>query len=305
MRLVTRSDFDGLVCGVLLKEAGIIDSYKFAHPKDLQDGIVDVTDNDVLANVPYVPYCGLWFDHHISEQERLSSNIRFKGLSKQAKSCARVIWEYYGGDKTFPERFHPLLEAVDKMDSADLDMEDIINPGDWELLGFIMDPRTGLGRYRDYSISNYQLMEELIEHCRTMDAREILELPDVQERVRRYREHEEPFKQMLQERSVVHGNLIVLDLREQDPIYCGNRFMIYALHPECNISMRIIWGVRRQNVVFTMGKSILNRTSKTHVGRLMLEYGGGGHEGVGTCQVPVQDAERVQAELIDRITSDG
>ncbi len=266
---------------------------------------MEVTENDVLANVPFVPYCGMWFDHHISEQERLSSNVRFKGLSKPAKSCARVIWEYYGGEKTFPERFVPLMDAVDKMDSADLSMENILHPDDYVMLGFIMDPRTGLGRYRDYAISNYQLMEDLIEHCRTKTVHEVLELPDVQERVERYREHEEPFRRMLEEKACIHGNLIVLDLREQDPIYCGNRFLIYALHPDCNISARVIWGFRKQNVVFTVGKSILNRSSKTNVGRLMLEYGGGGHEAVGTCQVPTAAAQQVKNELIERITADG
>ncbi|MDK2956168.1 MAG: hypothetical protein PWQ57_1664 [Desulfovibrionales bacterium] len=305
MRLVTRSDFDGLVCGVLLKEAGVIDSYKFAHPKDLQDGVVEVTENDVLANVPYVPYCGMWFDHHISEQERMRPNLRFTGLSKPAKSCARVIWDYYGGEQTFSERLIPLLEAVDKMDSAELVKEEILHPEGYVLLGYLMDPRTGLGRYRDYTISNYQLMESLIEFCRTMRVEEILEVPDVKERIARYREHEEPYRRMIEENAALHGNLAVVDLRNQAPIYCGPRFLIYALYPECNISIRIIWGFRKQNVVFTVGKSILNRTSKTNVARLMLEYGGGGHEAVGTCQVPTDDAERVKAELIERITQDG
>jgi nanoRNase/pAp phosphatase (c-di-AMP/oligoRNAs hydrolase) len=305
MRLVTRSDFDGLVCGVLLKEAGVIGSYKFVHPKDLQDGVVEVTESDVLANVPYVPYCGLWFDHHTSELERLCPGFRFTGLSKPAKSCARVIWDYYEGEKTFSKRLTPLLEAADKMDSADLTEEEVLHPEGYVLLGFIMDPRTGLGRHRDYTISNYQLMENLVEHCRTLSLEEILELPDVKERIDRYREHEEPYRRMIEENASVHGNLVVLDLRNQAPIYCGPRFLTYALYPECNISIRVLWGLRKQNVVFSVGKSILNRTSKTNVGRLLLEYGGGGHEAVGTCQIPIDDAERVKAELIDRITQDG
>ena len=303
MRLVTRSDFDGLVCATLLKHLNIIDDYLFAHPKDLQDGKVEVTKKDVLANVPYVEGCGLWFDHHTSEQDRLG-DIEFEGMSKPLPSCARVIYEYYGADK-FPDRFGPMLDAVDKVDSANLTAEDITNPSDWVLLGYIMDPRTGLGRYRDYRISNYQLMLDMIEYCRTKTAEEIMQETDVQERIEKYRKDEPNFIQMLKDGATVSGNAVVLDLRDQDPIYCGNRFMIYTLFPDCNVSIRVIWGFKRQNVVFTVGHSILNRTSKTDVGKLMLGFGGGGHRAVGTCQVAENDVASTLKQIIDRINADG
>lgn len=297
MRLVTRSDFDGLICGVLLNYLGLIDDYKFAHPKDLQDGKVPVTGNDVLANVPYVPGCGLWFDHHTSERERLG-HLKYKGLSKPLPSCARVIWEFYGGRAKFPKSMDAMLAAVDKVDSADLTREEIENPQGWVLLGFISDPRTGLGRYRDYRISNLQLMMDLVKHCATMPIEAILALPDVRERVARYNEQDELFKAMIKERSTARGNVIVTDLREQEEIYTGNRFLIYALLPQCNVSIQVMWGLKRQNTVFTVGHSILNRTCKADIGSLMLKHGGGGHGKVGTCQVDNGRADEVLEELV-------
>ena len=303
MRLVTRSDFDGLICGVLLKAAGLIDSYKFVHPKDLQDGLIAISTDDVLANVPYVPGCGMWFDHHSSEHERLG-NVSYKGLSKVLPSCARVIWEYYEGHKTFSPSLDPMLDAVDRVDSANLTVNEIANPEGWVLLGFIMDPRTGLGRYRDYRISNYQLMLDLIDYCATKPIEEILALADVQERVQRYLAQEGQFKDMLHNCSTLHGSVLVINLLDQEEIYTGNRFTAYALYPDCNVSIQIIWGLKKQNVVFTVGYSILNKTCKSNIGSLMLQHGGGGHEKVGTCQVPTENWEEALASLINTLISE-
>ena len=305
MRLLTRSDFDGLICAVLLKHIGVMEEWKFVHPKDVQDGIIEVGPNDVLANVPFAPGCGLWFDHHMSEQERLSKDLKFEGASKEADSAARVIWEYYGGHEKFPESFDQMLEYVDRCDSGRLTPEEIENPSGWVLLSFIMDPRTGLGRYQDYRISNYALMMKLVDLCAQTPVDDILAMPDVKERVDRYFTQDKQFREMVSQNSSVHGNLVVLDLRGQEEIYTGNRFTIYAMYPDCNISMHVIWGLKKQNVVFTVGHSILNRTSQTNVGSLMLKYGGGGHERVGTCQVPTEKAEEVCQKLIAKINADG
>ena len=305
MRLLTRSDFDGLICAVLLKHIGLMDDWSFVHPKDVQDGKIEVTENDILANVPHASGVGLWFDHHSSEQERLHSNLEFKGASEPKPSCARVIWDYYGGHDSFPERFDEMMDHVDRCDSGQLTREEIMDPQGWILLSFIMDPRTGLGRYQDYRISNYSLMMEMVDWCGKMGVDEILAQPDVQERVVRYREQDKLFRGQLERCTTVHGNLAVIDLRDEQEIYTGNRFLIYSLFPDCNISMHVIWGRQKQNVVFTVGHSILDRTGKTDVGKLMLSYGGGGHERVGTCQIDTEDAARVQQELIDRINSDG
>jgi len=304
MRLVTRSDFDGLACAVLLVEAGVVDEYKFVHPKDVQDGKVEVGKNDVLANIPFVPGCGLWFDHHSSETERLKlmEENRFKGKSASAPSCARVIYDYYGGAEKFSKFDETgLMAAVDRSDSGQRTTEEIVAPAGWTLLSFIMDPRTSLGRYKNYRISNYRLMEDMIQYCRTMTADQILEIPDVQERKKRYFEQEAAYEAMLKANSVVDGNVLVINLLDVEDIVSGNRFKEYVLYPEQNVSLRILWGFRKQNVVLACGYSILNRTCKTDIGALMLKYGGGGHPYVGTCQVPTETWEQHRDEIVEAL----
>lgn len=302
MRLVTRSDFDGLVCGALLKEAGIIDEWKFAHPKDLQDGLVEINENDCLANVPFVEGCGLWFDHHSSELERNELEGKYKGESRLTPSCARIIYDYYGGNERF-SHFNEMMEAVDKVDSGNLTVEEIQNPKGWILIGLIMDPRTGLGRWRNFTISNYQLMEELIDACRTMETDEILNLSDVKERIEVYFEQTEKFKEMVQKYTRVEKNVIITDLRGVDPIYTGNRFMIYSLYPKQNISAWIVNGKGGMGRSVAVGYSIVNRTSNIDVGSLMLKYGGGGHKAVGTCQFNDEEMVKKVEELLDELIS--
>lgn len=305
MRLLTRSDFDGLGCAVLLKEMDIIDEIKFVHPKDIQDGKVEVTANDVLANIPYVQGCGLWFDHHTSEGERKAYGEFEGACDPSAPSAARAIYNYYGGEKRFSDlHFTELTAAVDKADSANLTTEEILNPKGWVLLSFVMDPRTGLGRYKDYRISNYQLMMDMIDYCREKSIDEILEISDVKERVKRYFEQDKLFREMIKANTTVKGNVIILDLRNQEEIYTGSRFMLYSLYPKQNISIQVIWGFRRQNIVITCGHSIINKTSRVDVGSLMLKHGGGGHKKVGTCQVPIDEADRILEELVQEMNKD-
>lgn len=301
MRLITRSDFDGLACGALLLEAGIINSWKFAHPKDIQDGLVEVDENDCLANVPFVEGCGLWFDHHSSEHERLELEGKYKGESRICPSCARIIYEYYGGKEQFPQ-FDDLMEAVDKVDSGNLTIDEVMNPTGWILIGFLMDPRTGLGRWRQFSISNYQLMEKLMEACQTMTTEEILALPDVQERIEVYNEQTEKFKEMVSGHTKIDGNLIITDLRHVDPIYTGNRFMIYSMYPEQNISAWIVSGRGGQGCSAAVGHSILNRTSDVNVGSLMLKYNGGGHNKVGTCQFSNENMDTELPKMLEELS---
>ncbi|WP_299440573.1 exopolyphosphatase [uncultured Rhodospira sp.] len=303
-RLVTRSDFDGLVCAALLKELDMIDEIMFVHPKDMQDGKVDITGRDITTNLPYVPGVYLAFDHHLSETIRVGRQDNHI-IDPLAPSAARVVYEHFGGRSAFPRISDEMMDAVDKADSAQYDKDEILNPKGWELLNFIMDARTGLGRFRTFRISNYNLMMELIDYCLEHSIEEILALPDVQERVSLYLEHQEHFKEQLQRCGTVHGNLVVLDLREEGTIWAGNRFMVYALYPQCNISMHVMWGRQQQNTVFAVGKSIFDRSSRTNVGELMLEYGGGGHHAAGTCQIGNDKAHDVKAELVRRITADG
>ena len=301
MRLITRSDFDGLACGALLKEAGIIDHWKFAHPKDLQDGLVEVNENDCLANVPYVEGCGLWFDHHSSEHERLQLEGKYKGESRITPSCARIIYEYYGGREKFPQ-FDDMMEAVDKVDSGNLTIDEVQNPQGWILVGFLMDTRTGLGRWRNFTISNYQLMEKLIDACRTMTTDEILALPDVKERIEVYFEQTSKFKEMVEKYTRVDGKLIISDLRGVEPIYSGNRFMIYSMYPEQNISAWIVSGRGGKGCSAAVGYSILNRTCNVDVGSLMLKYNGGGHKKVGTCQFTDENMETELPKMLAELS---
>jgi len=303
MRLLTRSDFDGLACAAVLKTLGIIDHWKFVHPKDIQDGLVEVTDNDVLANIPYVKGCKLWFDHHSSENERLGDDIEFEGESRIEDSAARVIYEYYGGKAKLPH-FETMIKAVDKVDAAKLTRDEILCPEGWVLLGFIMDPRTGLGRFRNFRVSNYELMEALIDACATQNIEEILENPDVKERVILYFEQDALFKEMLSAHTKVDGNVIITDLRGAENIYTGNRFLIYSLYPEQNVSVWAVDGRDKLNCPIAVGYSVLNRTCKTDVGALMLKYGGGGHHQVGTCQVPYADADKVIGEIVSSMKAD-
>jgi oligoribonuclease NrnB/cAMP/cGMP phosphodiesterase (DHH superfamily) len=302
MRLVTRSDFDGLMGAVLLKELGLINSKKFVHPKDIQDGIVEINENDVLVNVPYAPGCGLWFDHHISEEER-GIAVKFKGASWPAPSATRVIYEYYGGDKGELAKFSEMVAQTDKCDSANFSHEEILNPTGMVLLSFIMDPRSGFGNYHHFRVSNYQLMENLIECLRTMSIDEILALEDVQERVQLYEQHREPFIRMMRQFSRSDGSIIITDLRGVKDIYVGNRHVIYALYPEQNISLRVFEGATHGITVISLGYSILNRTSTINVGSMMLKFGGGGHKSVGTCQVYDDEADSVLAEIINEINA--
>jgi nanoRNase/pAp phosphatase (c-di-AMP/oligoRNAs hydrolase) len=299
MRLLTRSDFDGLACGALLFYLGLVNEWKFVHPKDIQDGLVEATDNDILANIPYIKGCKLWFDHHSSETERLGAKTYFEGVSRKAPSCARVVYEYYGGDEKLG-RFAEMIRYVDKVDSGDLSADEIIKPQGWVLLGFIMDPRTGLGRFRNFTISNYDLMKLLAAECASKTIEEILALPDVKEREDVYFEQDKLFREMLGKVVKVEDNVIVADLRGVEPLYAGNRFLMYTLYPEQNISLWIVDGRNKANCAITVGYSIINRSATVDVGSMLLKYGGGGHHQVGTCQVPYEDADRIIKEIVEQ-----
>ena len=300
-RLVTRSDMDGLVCAVLLQELGMIDDIRFVHPKDVQDGIIDLTEDDITTNLPYVEGVHLAFDHHHSETVRVEGGRPNHIIDPLAPSATRVVYDHFGGRKAFPGISEEMLAAVDKADSAQYSMRDVLHPEGWELLSFLMDARTGLGRFHDFRISNYALMMEMIDYCRDHSIDEILAHPDVRDRVELYRAHEEPCKKQICRCARVNGDIAVLDFRAEETIYAGNRFMVYALFPECNISIHVLRGASNRNTVFAVGKSIFNRSSPINVGELMLQFGGGGHEAAGTCQVPHALAEETLNALIEYI----
>lgn len=300
-RLVTRSDFDGLVCAALLKELGLLDEILFVHPKDVQDGKVELTADDITTNLPYRPEVALAFDHHSSEQRRVLEDAGNRVMVADADSAARVVYDYFGGAARFPRVSIEMMEAVDRADAARLSIEDILDPQGWIFLSFLMDPRTGLGRFREFRISNYQLMLQLIDSCLELSIEEILASPDVAERVALYRQHADAAVEQIRRRSTLHGDVLVLDLREEEVIHPTNRFLLYALYPECRVSIHVLWGLKQQNTVFAVGRSILDRSSRLDIGALMLAHGGGGHEAAGTCQIANDQATVVLAELVQTI----
>ena len=301
-RLVTRSDFDGLVCAMILKEKGLIDEIKFVHPKDVQDGKVDISPTDITTNLPFDPRVGLAFDHHESELTRLEG-VDYEGryiIDPDAKSAARVVYNYYGGKEALPRISEELMAAVDKGDSADFTLDEVLHPEGWVLMNFIMDARTGLGRFRDFRIANYDLMMELIDLCLDHPVDEVLQNPDVKERADLYFEQAELFTEQVKRIAHMDGRVVVLDLRNEDVIYAGNRFMVYALFPEAQVSIHVAWGFKKQNTAVMIGKSIINKDGNPDIGNLCLQYGGGGHRNAGTCQI---DNDKVDAALPDIIAA--
>ena len=303
-RLVTRSDMDGLVCAVILKQLDLIEEITFVHPKDMQDGKIEITSNDIITNLPYSANAYMVFDHHESEMMRNASAHNYH-IDPEAPSAARIVYEYYGGKAKLPQVSELMMDAVDKADAAQFTVEDILHPEGWELLSFIMDSRTGLGRFREFRVSNYQLMMDLIDYCIDHTIEDIMRLPDVVERTELFMSYQDQFMDQLERCSIIYGNLIVLDLRDEEIIFPGNRFMIYALNPETNISIHVLWGFQKQNTVFATGASIVNRNSNTNIGELMLRYGGGGHKAAGTCQIANDKADVTLAEIVDIINEDG
>jgi nanoRNase/pAp phosphatase (c-di-AMP/oligoRNAs hydrolase) len=300
-RLVTRSDFDGLVCAALLNEVGICGDVLFVHPKDVQDGKVELTADDITTNLPYRPEVALSFDHHASERHRVKEAAPNRVMVSDAPSAARVVYDYFGGAERFDRVDDSMMEAVDRADAADLSLQDILDPQGWILLSFLMDPRTGLGRFREFRISNYQLMMQLIYSCLDVTIEDILSSPDICERTDLYREHSEAAIEQIRRCSTVHGPVVVLDLRDEEIIHPTNRFMVYALYPQCKVSIHVLWGLRQQNTVLAVGRSIIDRSSRVDIGALMLQYGGGGHEAAGTCQVDNDRAKHVLGELVTTI----
>lgn len=303
-RLVTRADFDGVVSGTLLLELDMIDDVVFAEPKEIQDGVFKVDENDILTNLPYVEKAHLCIDHHVSEIERVGARDNLI-LDAKAPSAARVVYDHFGGAEAFPDISQDMLKAVDQADAAQYTEEEILAPDPWGVLNFILDPRTGLSRYGHFDASHEQFMKDMMVYCRHHPVEEILKIPDVEERLHLYTLHEEKFEMQLRDCTKAYDNLVVFDLRAQDEMFAGNRFMIYAIFPKSNISIQVLPGIEAGKTLLAVGKSLLDRSAKTNVGSLMLKYGGGGHKQVGTCRIEDEKVDQVLSELIEQITADG
>ncbi|MBV8151348.1 MAG: exopolyphosphatase [Candidatus Eremiobacteraeota bacterium] len=294
MKLITRADLDGLTCSILLSEVEKIEDIELVHPKDVQDGKIKVTKNDVLANLPYNENAGLWFDHHLSQAD--ASWADFQGAYDVAPSAARVIANHYKSPNF--AKYEQLLEATDRMDAAELTREDIVEPKGWILIGYTLDPRTALADFRPY-------FKHVAELAKVKTPEEILEDPQVKQRVEQLTREEKEFLDLLKATSRADGNVILSDYRGRGSLPHGNRFLVYTLFPAQNVSVRIADGFDKKFASIQVGHSILNRTCKTNVGDLMAEHGGGGHFGAGTCQPPSEDANRVLGEIIKVLKDNG
>src|SRR5438105_440422 len=301
MRLVTRGDLDGLTSAVIITLKEPIDQIVLVHPQDITDKKVEIRSDDVLANVPYDPRCGLWFDHHLLTDSNEKPPANFKGRYRVAPSAARLVYEYYlekNPKDPVLMRLSKLVDETDRLDAAQLTPDDVENPRDYILLGYTIASRTGLGSFEEY-------FRKLVKWLQTMSIREVLDQPEVKERVRRIRNEQEEFRQLLQRNSFQLHNVVVTDLREMERLPAGNRFLIYTLFPETNVSLRVHWGPAHQSVVAAVGHSIFNRTCKTSVGELMSRYGGGGHRGAGTCVLPLDRAAEAIDEILFELQANG
>lgn len=301
-RLLTRSDLDGLICAVLMRYMEIVNEIVLIdHPSAMQEGRVRVKHDDIITNLPYVSGAYLAFDHHVSETLRNKKDPSHI-IDPDAPSAARVIYEYYGGRSRFPEFFDDIMEAVDKADSGKFSRSEILHPTGWVLLNFLVDKRTGIEDWGNFDVSENEFKLRLIEWIGRMPVEEILRMPDVAQRVEVYFRYEEKYKEQLLSSAILKRNVVVIDCRGINAVYPGNRFIIYALYPGCNVSIQIKEEPEEEKTTFSVGKSIINTTSEVNIGQIMLRYGGGGHRAAGACHVPDPEAERVLSELIKELS---
>ncbi len=299
-RLVTQSDFDGVVSAALLRYLGIIEDIKFVHPGDVQNRLIELGDSDISSGLPYIEGVRAAFNHHLSESLKSGNGARYIS-DPQAPSSARVIWNYFGGREKFSGIPEDLMDAVDRASVGDFSKEEVLHPTGWSLLYFVIDARTGLGRFGNFRVSNTQLMIDLTEYCVELNVDEILALPDVAERVQLYRRHEESFAEQIKRCSTLWHNVLVVDLTGEDEILPGNRYVKFALFEEANVSVQIMWGFERQYLIITAAKSIFNRSCSVNIGALMKQQGGGGHANAGTCQIPTDDAPKAVEQIVRRL----
>jgi nanoRNase/pAp phosphatase (c-di-AMP/oligoRNAs hydrolase) len=298
MRLVTRADLDGLTCAVLITSTESIEEVRLIHPQDITDKKVEITRQDILANLPYHPACGKWFDHHLLTASNERPPSLFEGRYALAPSAARVVYDHYLVDHPALRKFDRLVGETDRLDAAQLTMDDVTSPRDYILLGLTLDSRTGLGAYQDY-------FHKLLEWVRERPIEDVLQEPDVMDRVERMREQDGKFRKLTLLHSRLQGNVVITDFRGADAPPVGNRFIVYTLYPQANISVRVHWGPQRKRVALVAGHSIFNRTSKTNIGWLMSRYGGGGHRGAGSCLLDPAQADGQIAEIVAAMIKDG
>jgi hypothetical protein len=291
MRLVTRPDLDGLTCAVLLSQCETVDSFELVHPQQVRDGEVKVGGNDILVNVPYQPSCGMWFDNHLLTDSQSTPPQGYRGRYGQAPSAARLVYEHYAPAHPELGRYEELVRETDRLDSAQLELDDVLSPEGYTLLGFTLDSKSGLGDPREYFL-------ELVPAVTSKPIQEVLDLPSVRDRTTRLKEQDGQFREAAIAHSRLDGPLIITDFRSLDPLPVGNRFLIYTVFPDATLSLRIQRGRAPDTVSVSGGRSIFNRTSRANIGIVMSLYGGGGQPGAGACVLPAATADAQIAEIV-------
>ncbi|HEY5648555.1 MAG TPA: exopolyphosphatase [Nitrospiria bacterium] len=289
MRLVTRGDLDGLTSAVLISTMENIESIELIHPQDITDNKFKITKNDIMANLPYNPECALWFDHHLLTKSNKKPPEDVKGRHALAPSTARVIYDYYQSEKL--RKFEHLVQETDRLDSAQLTREDVLSPEGVVLLGFTVDGRTGIGAFKDYFLN-------LVERLQTLPIDEVLKLPEVAERISLIQRENTLFQKSLMDHSRLDGNVVITDFRPLEKVPVGNRFLVYTLFPDANVSVRLQRGPQNAYVVATLGHSIFNRTSMANCGEICSRFGGGGHKGAGAVPLKGAGVEEKISEII-------
>lgn len=300
-RLVTRNDMNGLASAALLYYLNVIDNVAFAHPRDIESGKFKLTERDITANLPYFTSVHLAFQHRINQPGQLEIQHTNLVINSDVDSTARVIYDYYGGREKFPSLLQTVVAAADKSNSAMYTIEDVLQPKEWDLLSFTLDPQTGLGRFKDFKMSTDELVKGLAKLCVYSTIEEILAKHDVAERVELYLEQESSYDEQIKRCATVIQKVLVVDLREETRIYAGNRFRVYALYPSTNISMQVYWSSdEHKTILISVGKSVFDRSSKVDVGMVMKQFGGGGHVNAGSVQVDLSEYISVRDGLINQ-----
>jgi len=290
MRIVTRPDFDGVVCAVLLHEAeDITEPIKWVQPSEMQKGLVPIRPGDIIANLPYRENCAMWFDHHYSNHPQGA----FKGAFRIAPSAASVVFDFY--DKQFGKDFVELVDMTDKIDSADLTREEVNSP---ENFPYILLSMTINGR----NMTDESYWNRLVDQLRSKNIEQVMADSDVRTRCRRVVEDNRAYTSLLMDHTRLEKHVSITDFRPLSPAPDGNRFLVYALFPKAVVSVKIRYDDHHENrVIVSVGHSIFNRNCRVNAGQMLSQFEGGGHNGAASCKFHVDRAGDYIPQIIDTL----
>ena len=292
VRIVTRPDFDGIVCATLIRASEPIDQpIKWAAPNDMQKGRVAITGDDIIANLPFHANCAMWFDHHYTNR----IDQPFKGLYRIAPSAAGLVHEYYRDRLT--RDYSELITATDKIDSADLNLDEILNPENYPYIILSMTVFSDEPSEETY-------WNSLVAMLADQDVETILSQPEVHRRTQQVIQNNREYKTLLSRHTVMQGPVSITDFRDLDKMPDGNRFLVYSMFPESTVNVKIGFeDPNRARVVVKVGHSILNRNCRVNVGHLLSQFEGGGHRGAGACRFDLAKADDFIPKIVNALVA--